>query len=35
MKNNLFELISGAAVVLLFDGFIFWALFLAPAHMVI
>jgi hypothetical protein len=35
MKNKLYELISGAAVVLLFDGFIIWALFLAPAHMAI
>jgi hypothetical protein len=35
MKNKLFELIGGAAAVLMFNSFILWALFLAPDHMAI
>ena len=33
MKTKLFELIGGAVAALVFNGFIFWALFLAPAYL--
>lgn len=35
MKSKLFDIIGGAVAVLAFNGFIFWALFLAPAWIAI
>jgi hypothetical protein len=34
LKEKVMEIIGGIATIILFDGFIIWALFIAPLHLV-